>query len=179
MRSIKTTGIIIKRKNVGEADRIITMMTQEMGKIQVKAKGVRKITSKRSSHIELLNHGSFSLYKSGGMPILTEVDTYNTFNELKTDLSKVGLAYHICELVDSLCPDNQENESVFSLLYGLFTQLGNTKEAGRLIHEFEINLLQELGYYSGQDLAGSKASLFIETILERKLKARQILPHLL
>ena len=179
MRNIKTTGIIIKRIDVGEADKILTIMTHDQGKIQVKAKGVRKITSHRSSHVDLFNHTEVSLYKSTRMPILTEAQTIESYSDIKNDLTKVGLAYHICELIDGLCPENQENREAFFLLKDLLDELSTSRNLGQLIHDFEIRLLQNLGYYSEQDLTGSKASFFIESILEKKLKTRQILPQLI
>ncbi len=179
MRNHKTVGIVIKRIDVGEADKILTLMTADLGKIAIRAKGVRKITSHRSSHVELLNHTEVSLYKNTKMPILLEAQTINSYAEIKNDLPKIGLAYHICELVDGLCPENQENSQIFFLLKDLLDSLPTATHVGKLIHEFELRLLTLLGYYSDQDLSGSKASLFIESILERKLKTRQILPQLL
>ncbi len=180
MRTVKTTGIILKRRNIGEADRILTVYTREEGKISIKAKGVRKVTSKRASHIEPLNKAVLFIYKTGGMPVLTEVDTLVSYDNVKKNLARVGLAYHICELVDSLCPEGQENEQVFALLENILENLGLQEKVGSAIHAFEIDLLQKLGYISGnEDLSGAKASQFIENILERKLKTRQILPQLL
>lgn len=177
MRTYTVQGIILKRKNVGEADRILTVFTREMGKMQVKAKGVRKIASKRASHIEPLNKTILTLYKGTGMPMLTEATAVQVFDEVKADLGKVGLAYHICELVDGLCPENQESSAIFSLLEDMLEKLGSTEVAAPFVHEFEIQLLTLLGYYSEgtHDLKGAKASYFIESILERKLKTRQIL----
>ena len=60
MRSFKTEGIVIKRRNFNEADRIITVFSKRNGKINIKASGVRKITSRRSPHLELLNYSIFS-----------------------------------------------------------------------------------------------------------------------
>lgn len=123
MRNFRTEGIIVKRRNLGEADRIITAVTPQYGKIHIKAGGVRKITSKRSAHIELLNSSILSLYKGSGMFVLTEVKMIQDFQELKNDFNKIGIAYHFCELVDSLCPENQENYTVFSLLKKTLMQL--------------------------------------------------------
>ncbi len=116
MRSFRTEGIIIKRRDFGEADRILTVMTRDYGKIKIKAAGVRKITSRRSAHVELLNHTVLHLYKGNTFSILTEAKMLTDFSEVKKDFGKVGLAYHFCELVDGLCPENQENRNVFFLL---------------------------------------------------------------
>jgi len=176
----KTTGIIIKRRNYAEADRILTIFTPTTGKILVKAKGVRKLTSKRASHIELLNRVNVSLYKKGNIPILTEVISITSFDKVKQNLSLVGFAYHICELVDSLCPEGQENSEVFSLLEQMLFDLSEKNDVGKNIHNFEIKLLTILGFLQGnENLEGAKASYFIESILERRLKVRQILPLLI
>jgi hypothetical protein len=123
MRSFKLEGIIIKRRNYNDADRLLTVFTKEQGKITIKAPGVRKITSRRSSHIELLNHSLLNLHKGSGMPILTEAQTIDSFSIIKSDLAKVGDAYHLCELIDGLCPENQENNRVFFLLRNILTKL--------------------------------------------------------
>lgn len=116
MRSFRTEGIIIKRRNFGEADRILTVFTRDHGKLHIKASGVRKITSRRSGQIELLNQAVLGLYKGNGFPILTEAKIINDFADLKMDLEKIGFAYHLCELVDGLCPEDQEQRAVYELL---------------------------------------------------------------
>lgn len=180
MRYSKIDGIVLKRRSIGEADRLLTIFTRQHGKIQVKAAGVRKISSKRASHIEPLNRISCTVYKGQGTPVLTEATSTESFSALKENLTHVGFAYHVCELVDSLCPENQENSYVFDLLETLLKNMCEEENAGRLIHAFEVELLKALGYYSegSVDLTGAKASYFIESILERKLKTRQILPQL-
>jgi len=72
MRGFKTEGIVLKRRNFGEADRILTVFTKDRGKISVLAKGVRRITSRRAGNVELLNRVSIFLHQTRGMPILTE-----------------------------------------------------------------------------------------------------------
>ncbi len=180
MRTFRVDGIILKRQNIGEADRIITVLTKDLGKIQVKAKGVRKIVSKRASHIEPLNVCTLSLYKGHALPVLTEVVALESFSLLKEDLGKIGFAYHLCELVDGLCPPHEENARVFSLLYDVLKKMEYEEELAPLIHEFEVALLTTLGYWSpGQQLQNANLSYLIEGILERKLKTRTLIPRLL
>src|SRR5579872_1274625 len=123
MRSFRTEGIIIKRRDFGEADRIITVMTRDYGKLKIKAAGVRKITSRRAAHIELLNHTVLHLYKGNTLAILTEAKMLDDFSQVKNHFDKIGLAYHICELIDGLCPENQESSKVFFLLLKTLTDL--------------------------------------------------------
>lgn len=178
MRTYKTEGIIIKRRNFGEADRILTVFTKRLGKIQIKAVGVRRITSRRSPHVELLNLSALTLHKGKFLPILTEAQTIEDFSSIKDNLTKVGFAYHICELVDGLCPENQENGRVFDLLSEVLFRLEHEEEIASVIHEFEIELLTILGYYKPSWRPQSiDTTLFIESILERRLKSKRLLPR--
>lgn len=180
MKAYTVEGIIIKRKNIGEADRIITVLTKDHGKIQIKASGVRKISSRRSAHIEPLNFSTLTLHKGHAMPILTEAQNMEIFAAIKGNLKKIGIAYHLCELIDSLCPEDQENRNVFFLFKNILHTLCAEKNVFQAIRKFEFELLETLGYWSeGQAAAAVNPSFFIEDILERKLKSRQILPRLL
>ena len=202
MRSFRTKGIIIKRRNTGEADKILTVFTHEFGKLQIKAIGIRRIASRRCAHVELLNYSALGLYKGPNNTILTEANAIDSFSAIKDDLDKVGYAYHLCELVDGLCPENQENKTVFTLLKNMLTQIachssaplcnskyswgagGNpysTNSIPSAIHGFEIELLSILGYWNKEDTVFDKVDTrnFIESILERKLKSCNIFGKML
>ena len=176
MRSYKAEGIVIKRKNFGEADRFLTVFTKQYGKISIKAKGVRKISSRRGAHVELLNLVDMNLYKGHSLPILTEAQSVNNFPMLKADLRSVGIAYHLCELVDSLCPENQENFKVFILLLETLLKLEEKDEAPRIVEKFERELLLSLGFMSSKQDEFFDTSGFIEEILERRLRAKRLFP---
>jgi DNA repair protein RecO (recombination protein O) len=173
MRHIKDEAIVIKRRNYGEADRLLTIFTKNNGKLTIKATGVRKIQSRRSSHIELLNYAQVALYKGRSIPVLTEVATVNNYPDIKGDLAKVGFAYHMCELIDGLCPENQENSAVFALLTDTLRRLSTDEESLVVIHEFEVELLSNLGYWNS-DHANVDTERYIEDILERRLKSKHI-----
>ena len=182
MRNFKTEGIIIKRRNFKDSDRVLTVLTKTHGKIYVRAAGVRKITSRRAGHIEPLNHSVLTLYQGNAFPVLTEAETLNNFSIIKQDLKSVGLALHLCELVDGLCPENQENIRIFFLLKETLDKLCTIENPKTLVNEFEMQLLSILGYSNKvsfatvleSDQTGIDRQNFIENILERKLKSRSI-----
>ncbi|MGA2911311.1 MAG: DNA repair protein RecO [Candidatus Levyibacteriota bacterium] len=179
MRSFKAEGIVIKRSNYAEADRIVTIFTKQNGKIKVKATGVRKISSRRSGHIEPLNYCIFSLYQGKGMPVLTEVESKECFPLLKKDLKRIGFAYHVCELIDGLCAENQEHPEVFLLLGRTLRKLSKEENLQLVIYEFELELLRLLGFQKATlSTARVNTQAVIEEILERSLKTKQILPQL-
>lgn len=180
MKSTKADAIVIKRRNVGESDRLLTVFTKQQGKIVIKASGVRKITSRRASHIEPLNYVQLSLYQGRKYPILTEAQTLDAFSFIKQDLKRLSFAYHICELIDGLCPENQENSAVFDLLLDTIQRLASEQDdVVPLIHGFEVELLSLLGYWHGAAIAETvDTGMLIENIMERKLKSRYIFKDL-
>ncbi len=178
-RSYKTEAIILKRRNFGEADRILTIFTKYNGKITVKAPGVRRIASRRSSHIELLNLPIFTLYKSSKtfFPIVTEAQTLEDFSPVKDNLHKIGYAYYICELINGLCADNQENRSVFFLFKNILARLADEENYSILVSYFEKELLRTLGFWSEARMLETQNSRWVmEGLLERKLKTIGVMP---
>lgn len=149
MRGFKTEGIILKRRDLGEADRILTVFTLQRGKISVIAKGVRRITSRRAGNVELLNRVIIYLYQGRGLPILTEAQSLDTFSKLKEDLTLSAYGYHIIELIDKMTAENQENRILYGYLVDVLKRL-STKPRQILVRAFETKILSNLGFVSFQ-----------------------------
>lgn len=178
MKVYKTEGIIIKRTNYSEADRILTIFTKHYGKIKVLAKGVRRITSRRSGNVELLNLAEIILHESHNFDILTEATVKKSFPKLRKNLTKIAWAYHICELIDGLCPEKQENKKIFELVVNTLSLLNyeEDKKLESTIREFESSLLRDLGFWPRDKVIPHNSSrMLIEQILERKLKSKNFL----
>ncbi len=150
MRTFKTEGIVLKRRNFGEADRILTVFTLSRGKISILAKGVRRITSRRAGNIELLNRVSMYLFLGKGMPILTEAESLETFQKIKEDLTLITYAYHIIELVDRMTAENQENRILYIELVEALRRLSQTPRQ-IWVRAFEMKILSNLGFLSFQN----------------------------
>jgi len=178
-RSYKTEGIILKRTNFGEADRILTIYTKHYGKIRALAKGVRKITSRKGGNVEAFNHVSLFLAQGRNLDIVSEAEVINSFKSWRKNLRKVGLAYYFSELVDKLTPDGQANRVVFELLREFLGKIGQESES-KLIRSFEEQLLEELGFGVPEALKKTPGSLksYIETIIEKKIQSPKILRKL-
>lgn len=174
MRIFKTEGIIIKRKNFGEADKIITVMSKDYGKLTVLAKGIRKISSRRSGHLEVFGQAQFTLYQGKTFDSVTEVTRIQRFQLPYNDLSKVSYAYYMCELTDLLLPERQEHEEVYHLLEERFSSLCHTtthQESEEEVSVYALQLLRMLGFLpEHQDIPQGNIHTFIESIVERKLK---------
>lgn len=176
MRGYRVEGIVIKRTSLGEADRILTVVTKHHGKIKILAKGVRKISSRRSAHVELLNESVLTLHE-GKMSILTEAETLNHFTGLKSDLKKAGYAFYVCELADGLLAEHQEARGVYSLLRQVLYDIEIDPDPKKKIKKFEEDMLILLGFWSQDRVFVEDSDAFIENIMERRIKTKKILPE--
>lgn len=141
-----TEGIIVKRKNFGEADRLLVVITPYKGKITILAKGVRRITSRRGGNVELLNKVKLHAFQGQGMPVLSEAESSETFPKIKSDLVLSTYALHIAELAERLLPENQPNPGAYSLLLIALSLLEkNPRQI--FIRAYEVKLLTTLGFW--------------------------------
>jgi DNA repair protein RecO (recombination protein O) len=180
MRSYTLEGIIIKRVNVGEADKIITVFTREMGKVSLKAGGIRKLQSKRAGSLELFNHVRIAAVRGrGNLDVLTEVDIQNTFSAWKKQLGRVNVAYQLVEVVDKLTPENQPHPQVFEILYNAFSDIDSLGSDWKLhLEDWLLDILKDLGYWPEDEKFTGDIYKFIEEIISRPLHAPGILKKL-
>lgn len=145
MLGFKTEGIILKRRDLGEADRILTVFSLHRGKITVLAKGVRRITSRRAGNVELLNRVQMYLHPGKNFLILTEATALDTFSKLKEDLTLSTYAFHILELTDKLTAENQENRILYEHLVEVLKRLArNPRQIS--VRAYEAKILSNLGF---------------------------------
>lgn len=181
MRTYKTEGIILKRTNFGEADRILTIYTHHLGKIKVLAKGVRKTTSRKSGHLELFNWVQIYLAKGRNLDIITEAETVKAFRGWRKNLAKVGLAYHFCELVEGLTAEGVKSQEIFNLLAGSLLGLSQARSCDleQASQNFAQRLLEETGFWpKGKKVGNLNLEEYIESLIEKKLRAKNIFKFL-
>lgn len=145
MPAVTTEGLILKRKNFGEADRVLTVLTDRYGKISIIAKGVRRITSRRAGNVEVLNRVKLHLFKAKSYN-LTEAESLDTFAKLKENLTLSTTAFHIIELTDRLTAEEQKNPQLYELVVSILRILEkNPRQI--FIRAFEVKILSLLGFW--------------------------------
>ncbi len=147
MAVIKTKGIIIKRINLGEADKIITIITQNRGKIRVVAKGVRKPRARLSGFLEMFHYNEYLLAEGRNLDIVTGANTLDTLHGISRGLKPIALAYYVAEIVDKLIEETQDPGNIFDLIYSTFKEISKGNIKLNVIKSFfEINILNILGF---------------------------------
>ena len=174
-RQYRTEGIILKRQNFGEADRVLTVFTLHHGKIRCLAKGVRKPTSRKSASVELFNRITLFLAKGRNIDILTQTETLENFPGIRKNLKAVKAAYHCVELVERMTAENQEHPLVLEELLKMLRRINQKQHATRgEIVAFEKKILQELGFGLPKEQSSDAVRQHIESIIERKLNSAEV-----
>ena len=145
-RNYQTEAVIIKKTKLGEADRILTLYTPELGKIQGVARGIRRPRSKLAGHLELLTHSLVSLARGRNLDTITGSQTISSFLPLKSDLTLTSYALYATELVNQFTVDHVANHPLFRLLLETMEQLCHSGDSELVLRYFELHLLNEVGY---------------------------------
>jgi len=145
-KTYQTEAIILKKTKLGEADRILTLYTPELGKIQGVAKGIRRPKAKLAGHLEMLTHSTVSLASGRNLDTITGSQTIDSFLPLKDNLDLSSYALYVTELVDQFTVDEHENRPLFFLLRDTLQRLCQDAECDVTLRFFEMQLLNETGY---------------------------------
>ncbi len=91
----KTHAVVLRRRNLGDADRVLTVYTPGHGKQELIAHGVRKPTSRKAGHLETFSHASLMIAEGRTWGIITEASTVESYRYLRQDLDQIG-ARELC-----------------------------------------------------------------------------------
>lgn len=147
MAVAKTQGIILKYTNLGEADKILTILTRNNGKIKAIAKGCRKPKSSLLSASEVFVFSEFVLYKGTNFYHITQAATRETFYNLRKDLLKLSYATYFVELADAVSEESIPSERLFLLLAKTLYYLSTGEIATGLLHlAYQLKLMDISGF---------------------------------
>src|ERR1051326_7826766 len=112
----KEQGIVLRTMKLGEADRIVTVLTQGTGKIRAVAKGIRKTRSKFGARLEPFTHVDLLLYKGRELDIVTQAEIITSFRAIRDDYTRFAAGEMILEGADRATDDRERNTRMFMLL---------------------------------------------------------------
>lgn len=159
MRQLTTQGIILSRTDFGEADRIITMLTPDSGKLRLVAKGVRKLRSKLAGGIELFSVSHITYIKGRGeLDTLVSTRLEAHYEHIVKDLDRTMFGYDLIKMLNRATEDEPEAD-YFHLLQQAFQALDDTTIGLELIKLWFAMQLLRLGGHAPNlqtDQAGDK-----------------------
>ena len=143
----KTEFIVLKRRNLGEADRIITILSRNYGKLTVIAKGIRRPTSRKKSHLELFTRSLGQLISGRNLDLITEAATIEKFDEIRKDLTKTAVAYFYADITNKLIQDHQDNPEAYNILLYHLRQLSSNSNLRKSRENFSKQMLVATGFF--------------------------------
>lgn len=171
MNSFLVNGIVLKRSNIGELDRIVTLFTKEQGKLVCIAKGSRKLTSSKLAALEPGCLIKLQAVKTRSLPILTQAQIVDDFASLKSNLPGVRNLFQILEMLDAVLAEEDPQPEVFDISLHLLNRIGQ-KETNKTweVRSAFTKTLALLGF-AAEDTLSTSLRDCIENLTQRKLKA--------
>ncbi|MBI5116857.1 DNA repair protein RecO [Candidatus Poribacteria bacterium] len=144
----KTEAVVLHTYNLTESSKIVVLLTPYRGKVRAVAKGVRRTKSKFGSALEPITHVEAEIYFKDGRDLqnLSQAETLDAFPSIRSDLTRLGLASLICELMEQFAQEDEDSSALFALLLiALKTLASTTKNYASLLISFYLRLLDVSG----------------------------------
>ncbi len=147
MSYLKTKGIVLREVNIGEADKIVTIFSKELGKITGVAKGARRPKSKFVAGSQFLCYSDFVMFKGRDMYSINSCDVIEPFYEIRNDMERLTYSAHMADIITDVIQENQPATKVLRLFLNSIHFLTKTDKNPELILRiFELRLLSTIGY---------------------------------
>lgn len=147
-RTFRCEGIVLRHRDMGEADRLLTVLTPDRGLVRAVAKGARKSTSKTGGHLDLLRHVSLAIAESprSSLATVSQVDTIESYRSLRDDLDRLSRGLYLAELAERFSVEEAAGRPLFDLLAKSLRELETTPAPDLLLRWFEGRLLALSGF---------------------------------
>lgn len=146
-RAFRTEALILKRRDFGEADRLLTILTPRHGKRDVIAPGARKPTSTRTGHVELFTRADLLIHQGRELGIAAQAQMLAPYLALREDLQRGAYASYAVELLDRFTAEGDEDYgALFTLLDTTFARLCADADPRLAVRYYEIRLLDLVGF---------------------------------
>jgi DNA repair protein RecO (recombination protein O) len=145
----KEQGIVLRSAKLGEADKIVTVITQGAGKVRAVAKGIRKTTSRFGARLEPFTHVSLMLYRGrGSLDTVSQAEILAPFLGIRSDLERIAAGETMVESVDKVAEEHERNVRLFLLLLSGMRALDAAPDDPAAVAEsFLLKLLSLSGFH--------------------------------
>lgn len=167
--------LVLRRANVGETDRIVTLLSQEMGKFACVAKGVRKIKSSNRAYLEpgALVTAHFVVTKS--LPILTQTTLVDDTSKMTQNLTSFRQLSQILEILDKLFVEEEIEPEVFMRAIKLRNQIVYNQSSARVIREQLSALISLLGFQDPTQSPHETITDYLQSLIGKPLRSYEFL----
>ena len=172
-RSLKTEAIILKKKDLLNKDVLISVFSQDLGRLTLFAKGIKKITSRRSPHLQTGNLVNILVSHKNERYYLQESELLSGFSELKKDEKKVSNLYLFLFVLECLLPEQQKETKAYNLTKNFLIDLSKSTKPNSIAVKYLTDIMMQLGYLDKKVNFPELKSL-IEEIINEKIPLLQL-----
>ena len=139
-------GVVLRTIKLGEADRIVSLVTQSHGKVRAVAKGVRKTKSRFGGRLEPTGHVALLLYEGRELDVITQAESIDHFRAIREDLERLTRATAMLEVVDQVAQERHANPGLYQMLVGALRAMAS-HDAPLIVPAFFLKLLSLEGFH--------------------------------
>jgi DNA repair protein RecO (recombination protein O) len=153
LASLETSAVLLRSIDYGESDRVVTLLGRSTGCIGAIARGARKSQRRFGGGLGLCSVGDAVLRERGGAELFTfeRFDVTTSFPSLGADVTRMGHAAYMAELLTKLCAPRQPEPTIFDLALAFLDCLENNGSSESRLRVFELALLERLGFAPALD----------------------------
>jgi DNA repair protein RecO (recombination protein O) len=119
MTLVRDSAVVVRTYRLGEADRILVLVTQGHGKVRAVAKGVRKTASRWGARLDLMSHAELLLWQGrSDLSVVSQAETIDHFKAVREDLDRVSRAMSLLEVADQLAQEEHPDPGLYRMLVG-------------------------------------------------------------
>lgn len=146
-KNLKVKGIVIAENSSGDSDKMLTILTANLGKISCKARGAKRTKSQLLGATQIFTFGEYLLFKGGDTYTINSCETIEMFYNLRTDLDKLTYASHITKIINDVTTENQNSFYTLKLyLNTLYMISESDKNLDFILSVFKMRLMKILGF---------------------------------
>lgn len=162
---LTSDALVIREMNVGENDKLLTLLTRDFGVIKAFSSGSKKISSKKFSASSLLSYASFSFVKTGDTYKIYEAQPIKSFFDVGSDIYLLSIAQYFCELAQVVAPIETPAEEYLRLFLNSLNYLINEKRNPELIKTITELRAAVMSGYMPAIIACDGCAVFEENIM--------------
>lgn len=146
MATYRVEGIVIRVKDLGEADRIVTIFSRERGKVRGVARGARRPRSRLSAPTQAFSHCRFLMFPRKSLDVVSQAEVREPFFGIRQDIERMAYAAYVAELTDEMTEPDEANEPLFAILLSTLHIIDSGFDSEVAVRAFEMKLMDVLGF---------------------------------
>lgn len=152
MTEIKKNGLVIQEKDLGENDKLLTVLVERYGKVYVVAKGAKSLKNRHMASTQLFSYATFGLRKKGNYYYITDSDLIENYYPIRDDILKLSLASYICDVVNCVVQEGNGEDEILKLTLNTFFAIAeNVKALNHIKASFELRIAAVSGFAPNLD----------------------------